>query len=112
MKCCDLYAGKLRNKISLEREVVTPDGFGGSSHVWVEIKTFRAYIKPVSGSERLHSQRLEASMSHKVFIRYNNDIMPTDRINYNGRFFQIRAVINIEERNKWLELVCEEGVAQ
>ena len=112
MKCCDLYAGKLIHKITIERETAVPDGYGGSTDTWSTHKSLKAFIKPISGRERLHSQRLEASMSHKVFIRFSGDIIASDRVNYNGRFFQIRAIVNIEERNKWIELTCEEGVAQ
>jgi SPP1 family predicted phage head-tail adaptor len=90
----------------------SPDDIGGNSKIWVTNKNLKAFIKPMTGSERLHNQRLESKLSHRVFIRYISDILNTDRINYNGRHFQIRAIINIEERNKWLELHCEEGVAQ
>ena len=69
-------------------------------------------INPKSGAERVRGMQLEATITHSIFIRYTADIMPTDRVNFNGRLMQIRAVINIEERNRWLELACEEGVAQ
>ena len=112
MKCCDFYSGKLRNRITIERLTLTPDGIGGNAETWVVNKSLKAYIKPTSGSETLHSQRLEARLTHKVYIRYVTDIINTDRVVFNGRNFQIRAIINIEERNKWIELSCEEGVAQ
>ena len=112
MKCCDMYAGKLRNSITIERLITIPDSIGGSNKAWVTNKTLKAFIKPMSGAETLHSQRLEARLTHRVLIRYVSDILNTDRINYNGRHFQIRSIINVEERNLWIELSCEEGVAQ
>jgi SPP1 family predicted phage head-tail adaptor len=51
-------------------------------------------------------------LTHSIFIRYTADILPTDRVNFKGRYMQIRAVVNMEERNRWIELACEEGVAQ
>lgn len=109
MKCCDMTSGKLRNKITIERETQTKNAIGGFSSAWAtHIQPF-AYIKPVSGYERLQAQKLEADISHKIYIRYVTDILPTDRVLFKGRYMQIRAILDLEERNKWLELTCVEG---
>lgn len=55
--------------------------------------------------------RIEANVTHRIFIRYRSDILTSDRINYNGRLMQIRALINIEERNRWIEIYADEGQA-
>lgn len=111
MKCCDLTAGKLRHTITIEREQSTPDGAGGSYLTWTTVATPRAFIKPMSGGERLQAMRLEATVTHRIFIRYRDDLLTSDRINYNGRLMQIRALINLEERNRWIEIYADEGVA-
>ena len=110
MKCCELYAGKLKNTISIERELSTSDGSGGSVNAWAKILSTKAYVKPTTGGERFTAQRLEAKITHKVYVRFNPIIKTSDRINFNGRLMQIRAIINIEERNKWFEIHAEEGV--
>ena len=112
MKCCDLYAGMLRSNITIERETDIQNDSGGQDIVWATHKTMKAFVKPKSGSERVRGMKLESPLTHSVFIRYSADILPCDRVNFMGRHLQIRAVINIEERNKWIELSCEEGVAQ
>ena len=112
MKCCDIYAGKLRNSIIIERESITPNDSGGQNILWSTYKTVKALIKPKSGTERLRGMQLESPLSHSIFIRYTADILTTDRVNFNGRLMQIRAVVNMEERNRWIELSCQEGVAQ
>lgn len=112
MKCCDIYAGMLRNSIIIEREVSLPNDSGGQDIVWVTHKNVKAFIKPKSGTERVRGMKLESPLTHSIMIRYTADVLPTDRVNFKGRYMQIRAVINIEERNRWLELACEEGVSQ
>lgn len=112
MKCCDLYAGKLRKSITIERETDIDNDSGGQDIIWSTYKTVKAFIKPKSGTERVRGMQLQSPLSHSVFIRYTADITPEDRVNYKGRYMQIRAVINIEERDRWIELACEEGVAQ
>ena len=109
MKCCDLTSGKLRNVIDIERPTTVPEPGGGSSVMWDTIASPRAYMKPMSGGERLQAMRLEASVTQRIFIRYRTDITTSDRINYKGRLMQIRALINLEERNKWLEIYADEG---
>jgi len=107
-----MYAGRLNKRINIEREIRSSDGAGGSNSTWSQIKSIFAEIKPVSGREVVNSQRLQAQLTHKIIVRFTTDIRPSDRIEYNGRFFNIRAIINVEEQNKWLEIMADEGVAQ
>jgi SPP1 family predicted phage head-tail adaptor len=110
MKCCDITPGSLRHRIKIERQTKVADGAGGSTITWATYAEIRSFIKPISGNERLFSQRLEANTTHRIFIRYRGDLTTTDRINYNGRLMQIRALINLEEMNKFIEIYAEEGV--
>lgn len=109
MQCCDITAGKLRHQITIEREQSVSDGAGGSTITWSTVATPRAFIKPMSGGERLQAMRLESTVTHRIFIRYRDDLLTSDRINYKGRLMQIRALINLEERNRWIEIYADEG---
>lgn len=111
MKCCDINSGKLRHKVLIEREGSTPDGAGGTALIWATHATIRCFVKPISGSERLQAQRLEANITHRIFTRYRTDLLTSDRINFNGRLMQITAIINLEEENKHLEIYASEGEA-
>lgn len=109
MRCCNLTSGKLRHQISIERATKTDDGGGGSINVWAGIVSTRAFVKPISGGERFNAMRLEADTTHRIFIRYRTGFTTSDRVNYGGRLMQIRAIINIEEQNKWLEIYADEN---
>ena len=109
MKCCDLTAGKLRHSVIVERESSVSDGYGGTAITWATQASFRAFVKPTSGTERLFAQRLDATITHRIYCRYRTDIITSDRINFNGRLMQIKAIINIEEQNRWLEIHAVEG---
>ena len=111
MKCCNLTSGKLRHRINVQRATKTPDGGGGSSVSWPNVATVRAYVKPISGGERLQALRLESDITTRIFVRYGLDVLPSDRIEYNGRLFVIKAILNLEEANKWLEIYTVEGQA-
>jgi SPP1 family predicted phage head-tail adaptor len=110
MKCCDLTAGKMRHTVDLQHEIKTDDGGGGVGLAWTRYATVVGFLKPLAGNEALNAARIESKVSHRFWTRYRPGILTKHRLVYNGRPMQIRAVINLEERNKWLELDLEEGV--
>ena len=113
MKCCDLSAGKLRNSIEIQQPTNTPDGQGGHVTTWLTIHpNIMSKIVPVSGGERMRAMQLNATITHRVFLRYIAGIEANMRVKFGDRLFQIRLPLNLEERDRWLELHCEEGVAQ
>ena len=111
MKCCDLTSGKLRHSVLFEQKIQAPDGGGGFTYTTSQVATIRAYLKPVSTNERIFAGKIESDISHRVYIRYRTDLNPAMRINYGGRLFQIKGIMNIEEQNKWLEIIAVEGEA-
>jgi SPP1 family predicted phage head-tail adaptor len=110
MKCCDVEAGKLRHPIELQAKESTPDGIGGFATQWVTYRMPWAWIRPTSGNETLVGGQIQAAITHDVVIRYIHGVQPDDRVLFGIRTFNIRAIINVEERNRWLQLRCEEGV--
>lgn len=109
MKCCDITAGMLRHYITWQEKVNTPDDGGGFISSWSDVGTDRAFIKPTRGYERWQSQRTETNITHKIYIRYRANRNAKMRIVYNGRAFQVKAILNIEESNKWFEIEAVEG---
>lgn len=111
MNCCDMSAGKLREPITIQRKQTASDGMGGQALQWVDLFATRADVRPVSGREAVQAMQLQASITHRIYIRYRADLTAADRILLRGQPLQIRAIINIEMRNRWLELACDQGVA-
>jgi SPP1 family predicted phage head-tail adaptor len=111
VKCCDLTAGSLREPLTVQRKVAVSDGMGGQAIQWLDLYTTRGQVKPLSGREALQAMQLQASITHRVYVRYRADIKPADRIVMRGQPLQIRSILNIEMRNQWLEMLCDAGVA-
>lgn len=101
----------LRHRLTLQQEVRTADGAGGYTPSWSDVATVWAQVEPLKGAERLHAMQLQDTVSHRVTIRYRAGVTAALRLLFGTRVFNIRAVINPGERNRWLELMCEEGVA-
>lgn len=111
MKCCDITAGMLREPVTVQRQVSVSDGMGGQAIQWIDLYTTRADVRPLSGREAVQAMQLQASITHRVYMRYMADITAADRLVIRGNPLQIRAIINVELRNRWLELSCDAGVA-
>jgi len=111
LKCCDLTAGQLREPLTIQRKFAVSDGIGGQTISWITLGSTRGDVRPVSGREALQAMQLQASVTHRIYIRYRSDITAADRLTMRGQPLQIRSVVNIEMRNRWLELSCDSGVA-
>lgn len=105
-----------RRKILIEQPAVTPDGQGGWKVTgWSTFMSTMASIDTATGQERFFAQGLNAIITHKVRFKYRSDklINADMRLNYtvNGvtRIFQIHAIVNEDERNRWMTILCEEG---
>ncbi len=108
---CDVRACDLRHSITIQTFTKTRVAGGGHTRAWATHVTARACIEPLTGRERRHAMQLQDSVSHKITIRYQAGIIPAMRILFGTRLFNIRAAINLEERNKWIEIMADEGEA-
>lgn len=103
-----MQAGKLRRRITIEEKVSAPDGGGGNSVQWQAVATVWADIQPAGGSEVFTQGQVRSDVTHNIEIRYRTGLKPSMRVNYGGRLFNIRSIIDKEERHRRLVLKCEE----
>lgn len=107
-----MSASRLRARVILQQPVHTPDGAGGVTRSWENVATLWAEIQPLRGQEVQEAGRLQGSTTHKVTIRYRSGVTAAQRFLYEStRVFNIRSVMNLAERDEFLELLVEEGVA-
>ena len=103
--------GKFRHFITLQGQGTSRDAGGGISSGFSTIASVYANVVPKSGKEVYKQGKLVGSVTHEITIRYRTDITNASRISFNNKLFNIRSIIDIEQRNRYLKLMCEEGVA-
>ncbi len=109
--CQEVSASDLRERIVLEVKTETQDEVGGRVITWSTYVSAWAQITPKSASESFFARHLEHRVTHLVLIRYVTGVTASMRVKFGSRYFAIKGVKNIEEKNQLLELSCEEGAA-
>lgn len=110
--------GALREYVNILRRVVTPDGVGGSSSTWKTIfSDIPAQITPaMRGTQLVIAQGLQPTAFYNIFVRSSSEtqtILESDAV-YDQKTensFQIKMITNPDERYRFLQILCERGVA-
>ncbi len=103
--------GAYHQRLHVQQENAVADTGGGTVMGWTTIDTVWASIEPVNGSETVIAGKLSGTITHRVRMRYAPAITPAMRFVLGSRVFNIRSIKNIQERNRALEILAEEGVA-
>jgi SPP1 family predicted phage head-tail adaptor len=105
-----MRAGSLRHKITFQQLTVANDSYSHSTETWTDQVTTYAAIWPMRGTERMESMRLDQEVTHKIRIRYKRDLHPKMRIKFGTRYFNVRAIINVDERNIYQDIMATEEI--
>jgi len=105
-----IEAGQFRHRVSVQQLAGGQDETGQEEAGWAEIAQRWASIEPLSGREFFQGKQLEAEVTVRIRMRYLRGLTPKMRVVYGARAFDVQHVINVEERNRELELLCIERV--
>jgi SPP1 family predicted phage head-tail adaptor len=101
----------LRTPVEIQRQQTVDLGGGATEITYSTVHTTMGYMKPISGNERLYAERIDAQTKNRLVIRYRADLTESDRLVIRGRAYNIRALINLEFRDRWWEIHLDGGVA-
>lgn len=108
-----MKAGDLRHTISMQTQTDITDGMGGFTTSWANVSgmgSVRAAIWPLKSNESLDAMKIEHVITHKIRIRYRSGVTTKHRILFGSRTFNVISILNPDERNIMLEMLCEEQV--
>ena len=101
-------AGALRHRVILEQMNGSADDGGGQTVTWQQVAPLWVAIRPLSGREHFAAGQFASRLSHEISLRYRPLVLPEMRFRKGSRIFEIRAVLNIDEKSRWLRALCEE----
>ena len=103
--------GERRQRVAFQTASVTQDGFGEPDQTWTTLATQWALVKPLSGRERTAANEIQSDLTTRIVTRNNStmdSLGPGDRATWDGRTFDIRAVIHRDHRRSELEILAVE----
>lgn len=107
-------ASVLRKRADFREEVNTPDGGGGNTRSWVSRFVVWARLKPNTAREQLRTGRLEASADYVLTVRQSSNTETVDEswsVLINSKEYNIKSIINPDERGRFLEMIVTRGAA-
>lgn len=109
-----MRAGMLRNRITIEGPSTTTDDYGDAGSTWAPIvQDEPATVTPLRGVQLERALQTVGEVTHKITLRYSSAVAAVGtahRVLFDGRQFDIHSAINVQSRNRQLELMCRERV--
>ncbi|MCP5004525.1 MAG: phage head closure protein [Planctomycetes bacterium] len=105
-----MRAGQLRHEIIIQSAATAPNSYGEGIETWSTFATVRASIIPISGKEYFSANQEQSSVSHKVSMRYLSGVNTKMRVLFGDRVYNVKSVINFQERDRELQLMVTEDV--
>ena len=102
--------GQLNKLIILQYKTQVGDGMGAFTYTWNTVTPeIWAAIWPKSAKEAVSADKTLMTATHRIRIRYRSDMRGSWRVNFGNRYFAVTGMVNPEERNEWLDLICTEA---
>jgi len=95
--------------VQFQTKTITGKGID-RTETFATVYTEWVFIRPISASEIINSNREEMTSSHRIKMDYRTGILHSMKIVWGSRKFNIKSVINIDEGNREIEILAEEVV--
>lgn len=102
----EMYSGALDRKIIIESTSESRGAFGEVTDTWATYATLWAQAIPISGKERLASDRTVAVRGYKFKTRWISGVTAKMRVSYDGEYWNIIGIAEIGRR-EGLEIIAE-----
>lgn len=101
--------GEMRHRITVyTRSQIEESGGAGTYTAFVEVARLWAEFISISGLVRYDTKQIGTEVTHRITIRYYPLISSENWVKLNNRNFEIINVVNVGERNQYLQLMCRE----
>jgi head-tail adaptor len=117
-----MRAGSLRHPAKLYDTAQSQNVGGEEIDGWAVFASPRVGIEPLTGYESERVGQTYGQTSHRVTMRYQPGVLARMRLVVAGtmasdgtlstgaRLFEINGILNVDERNRELQLFCKEHV--
>lgn len=102
--------GDLRHRVIIQKPGTVKNKCNEEVPGFIDFAAVWAAVNPMQGRELESAQKLYPEVQYKIKMRYRPGIKPDMIVVFGGRILDIKGVINPQELNKELHLLCIEKV--
>jgi SPP1 family predicted phage head-tail adaptor len=106
----DRDPGLLNRRVVLEAPVESADGAGGVTRGFEAVATLWVSVTPISAARQIEAQRLGARITHRLHLRYSQDITTRHRFRDGDRIYRIASLRDRDGSRRFLEIEAEERI--
>lgn len=99
-------SSQCRHYSNIEERVYVDDGQGGTQEVWsVAFSNVPVSITPLNAKRKEEYRTFNVDATHELKIRGEITLIEdNNRIVYGGRYFEVKSIEDVQERN--IEQIC------
>lgn len=98
----------MRRVVTIRSVTLTPDGMGGHTETPTDVANIPARVEPLEGRELLQAQQIGMVRPHRFTLRYRTGLTGSKTIIYDSRSFDIKSVMDPEEKHRELIITADE----
>lgn len=109
-----LSAGRLRDRVTIRRELLQDDGKGGQEGGWADLHArLPAEVVSQNGREAVIANALQGVSYARITIRWRADVLTTDQLRIDGdpRDWNIRSAEDPDRRREQLVILADTASA-
>lgn len=103
-----MRTGLMRRVVTIRTNTQTPDGMGGYTETPTDVANIPARVEPMEGRELLLAQQTVGDRPYRFTLRYRSGMTGAKVVIYDGRTFDIKSVMDPEERHRELIITANE----
>lgn len=98
----------MRRVVTLRTVALTDNPMGGYTEANTDIENIPARVEPLEGRELIEAMQTGMQRPHRFTMRYRAGVTGTKTLIYDGRTFDIKSVMDPEEKHRELIITADE----
>lgn len=107
-----MQAGKRNHIVTIQAKTPATGEYGGTTYTWATFATVWAAIMPLRGRDLVAAQAAQNETTVRFNIRWISGLTESMRIVYNGKNYDITALIDIDEKHVEYDIMAKTGLSE
>ena len=107
-RVAQLVAAHFVSGFVAERNTPTQDAYGDPIEGWATVATFDGRLRPFSGDRRFDAETYGFEGDHVLYAPPGTTVANGDRVQYDGRTFNVVEVRDVQDEGSYLRIGLEE----